>query len=226
MRPTALLRQVAAGAQTQRKLPLPDIGPSRHLLRLTQPSAGVLPSAINCPTTLPPVFIAPKEIDRTKHWAVAKIIYHKAKSYYQFYKAGIKQFNSNRKIRKILRPELMRQFKNINVPGSANIAMSRSEFQLMIRTKRDWRKMPCILDVFVANISVWSCRIACRRVHARNCMDLWISISSWDLYYNRAAGQTPKEKSGRFRSKEVTDHASCNTYYRTSQRITPTDHYA
>lgn len=145
MRTTALLRQAIAGAGAQRKLPLPTTYTSQTFLRLTQQATAFLPSPINVPTTLPPIFIPPKEIDRTKRWAVAKILYHRAKSYYQFYKAGIKQFNSNRKIRMLLKVELMKQFKNINVPGSANIAMTRSEFQLMIRTKQDWRKMPCAL---------------------------------------------------------------------------------
>jgi hypothetical protein len=153
MRPTSFLRQVATATRTspQRKLPLPNIIPPNSVPRLKPPQADFLPSLINCPTTLPPIFISPPKIDKTKDkdkpkktfsWEVAKFLYWTAKSYFTFYKAGISQANSNRKIRKFLKSELMKSFKYINVPGSANIAMTRSEFQLCIRTKRDWRKMP------------------------------------------------------------------------------------
>jgi hypothetical protein len=42
-----------------------------------------------------------------------------------------------------LKAELTKSIGNINVPGSALIVMSRSEFQMCIRTSRDWKKMPC-----------------------------------------------------------------------------------
>jgi hypothetical protein len=142
MRPSSLLRQVATGASAQRKLPLPQIFSPGAVPRLKPSQADFLPSLINAPTTLPPVFITPKEADTKKGNAIAKQLYYTAKSYLTFYKTGIKQFNTNRKIRKFLKRELSKSFANIKVPGSATIDMTRSEFQLCIRTKRDWRKMP------------------------------------------------------------------------------------
>jgi hypothetical protein len=141
MRPSPLLRQIAQ-QQTQRKLPLPNFYPPASVPRLKPPQADFLPSLINCPTTLPPKFITPKEVDKTAWFGVGKALYHMGKSYYKFYKTGVKQAYSNRKIRKLLKGELMKSIVNINVPGSAIIAMSRSEFQMCIRTRRDWRKMP------------------------------------------------------------------------------------
>jgi hypothetical protein len=138
-----LLRQIL-GASAQRKLPLPTIYPAGSVPRLTPPRADFLPSLINAPTTLPPVFIPPPEVDSEQRWDVAKKLYYRARSYYKFYKEGVKQANSNRKIRKFLKSELMKSFAHINIPGTANIVMTRSEFQLCIRTKRDWRKMPCM----------------------------------------------------------------------------------
>jgi hypothetical protein len=144
MRPSPLLRQIAANAASaQRKLPLPTIYPSAAVPRLKPPHAEWLPSLVNAPTTLPPSFITPKQVNKKEMWAVAKQVYHKAKSYYAFYKAGMQQFNTNRKIRRFLKRELMKQFTHIQIPGSATIVMSRSEFQMCIRTKQDWRKMPC-----------------------------------------------------------------------------------
>jgi hypothetical protein len=36
----------------------------------------------------------------------------------------------------------MRQLENVEVPGSANVNLVRSEFQMMVRTRRDNRKAP------------------------------------------------------------------------------------
>jgi hypothetical protein len=190
MRPTGLLRQIAAGASsTQRKLPLPTLFQPDSVPRLKPPKADFLPSLINCPTTLPPVFLSPKQIDKTAWFAVARQLYHKAKSYYQFYKTGIKQATSNRKIRKFLKSELIRSVRNIQIPGSANIVMSRSEFQMCIRTRRDWRKMPCMCPwVDGVDSSVW-----------RRCHDLWgvytdcyinpgVVFFTGDLYYECSIG--------------------------------------
>src|SRR5579859_8001776 len=140
MRPSSFLRSAAAGAQ--RKLPLPTLYPPNPVPRLKPASAEFLPSLINCPTTLPPALIPPKEVDKKEWFAQAKGLYHLGKSYYQFYKTGVKQANSNRKIRKILKNELAKAIGHIRIPGSAVVAMTRSEFQLCTRTKRDWQKMP------------------------------------------------------------------------------------
>jgi hypothetical protein len=145
MRPSPFLLQVTAAASKaqQRKLPLPNLFPAKTVNRLTPRGADYLPSLINAPTTIPPTLLPPEKfIEAGYLFATGRNWYWILKSYYVFYKAGLKQFNQNRKVRKILKKKLMESFKNINVPGSANIAMTRSEFQMMIRTKRDWRKMP------------------------------------------------------------------------------------
>jgi hypothetical protein len=143
MRPSSLLRQIAAGTAAQRKFPLPNIYPSSSVPRLRPPHADWLPSLINCPTTRPPAWITPeKEIDKKRFTWLIRTIYHLGRSYYLFYKQGLSQVNSNRRIRRDLLNELKKQLKHINVPGSANIVMTRSEFQLCIRTRRDWRKLP------------------------------------------------------------------------------------
>ena len=141
MRVSPLLRQMAAGASGQPKLPLPTFYPS-SIPRLRPSKEDFLPSVVNAPTTLPPVFIAPREVKDSEINSIGKRVYYKAKSYYQFYKTGIKQFNHNRKMRNVLKRELMKNLTYIKIPGSGNIAVARSEFQLLIRTKRDWRKMP------------------------------------------------------------------------------------
>jgi len=150
MRPTPLLRQLAANSTTQTKLPLPQIFSPGPVPRLTPPKADFLPSHINAPTTLPPALIPPPKIDMDgfMKFPIPRILYHRAKSYYTFYKAGIKQVFANQKIRKLLKKEVMKGFNHIQIPGSANIVMTRSEFQMLIRTKRDVRKMPCTLPPF------------------------------------------------------------------------------
>jgi hypothetical protein len=126
----------------QAKLPLPPKFFDDQLPRLRPQNRDFLPSPINAPTTLPPELIAPKEVKNSEFNSIAKRLYYTAKSYYQFYKTGLKQFNQNRKIRTIIKNELYLNLKHIKIPGSGNLAMVRSEFQMMIRTKRDWRKMP------------------------------------------------------------------------------------
>jgi hypothetical protein len=152
MRPSLLLRQVAAGAPTMAKLPLPQIYPSNPVPRLKPPQEQFLPSIINAPTTLPPVFIEPKVADPTAWWRHPKNRYWQAQSYFKFYRAGINQIRENRKIRKILKNELNKSLTNVNIPGSANVAITRSEFQMLIRTKRDSRKMPRKFTCFLVNV--------------------------------------------------------------------------
>jgi hypothetical protein len=151
MRASPLLLQIAAAASKaqQRKFPLPNLFPAKKVRRLAPPGADYLPSLINAPTTIPPTLLPPEKLaeDGTL-FATGRNWYWKAKSYFIFYKAGLKQFNQNRKVRKVLKKKLMASFKDINVPGSANIVMTRSEFQMLIRTRRDWRKMPSMSNVF------------------------------------------------------------------------------
>ena len=122
MRPSPLLRQIAASTaripkstpqsssttsstassasipkqQPQRKLPLPQIFHSGPAARLRRATFDFLPSLVNAPTTLPPVFIAPVEADKQKWFATAKQTFYKLRSYYTFYRTGMKQFNQNR----------------------------------------------------------------------------------------------------------------------------------
>ena len=188
MRPSPLWRQIATGASTQTKLPLPPLYPAGSVPRLKPPQANFLPSLINCPTTLPPVLTI-TEVDKSKPWDVAKTIYYKAKSFYTFYKTGIKQFNSNRKIRKFLKNELMKSFNHIKIPGTANIVMSRSEFQMCIRTRRDWRKIPCTsyLSAYVDD-SIWSCCVNFWRIYTYYRMGFWNVVRSWNMYYTGSIG--------------------------------------
>jgi hypothetical protein len=139
----------------QQKLPLPEVFDGHSKNRLRPPKSDFLPSLINAPTSLPPVFIKPEPADTKKWFSTAKDIYYKGKSYFVFYKTGLTQVKDNRyscrrergvnrrKIRKVLKAELMRQFKNIHIPGSSNIRICRSEFQMCLRTSRDLKKMPC-----------------------------------------------------------------------------------
>jgi len=145
MRPTSILRQLAANAHPKTKLPLPQILTPTAVPRLTPPTANFLPSLVNAPSTLPPVLIPPPYIplDGFMNFPLPRIAYHVAHSYYTFFKTGVRQVFANRKIRKQLKKELMKSFGNIQIPGTANIVMTRSEFQMLIRTKRDLRKMPC-----------------------------------------------------------------------------------
>jgi hypothetical protein len=158
MRRSPLLLQVAAAAAKaqQRTLPLPNIYPTKNVPRLTPKGANYLPSLINAPTTIPPTLMPPEKfIEAGFLFATGRNWYYKLKSYYIFYKAGMKQFNHNRKARKVLKNKLMESFKFINIPGSATIVMSRSEFQMMIRTKRDWRKMPSMSIIMTLLIEVF-----------------------------------------------------------------------
>lgn len=216
MRPTPLLWQIA-GASAQRKLPLPTIYPAGSVPRLTPTRAGFLPSIVNASTTLPPVFIPPPEADTNQRWDVAKKLFYKARSYYKFYKEGIKQANSNRKIRKFLKSELMKSFAHINIPGTANIVMTRSEFQLCIRTKRDWRKMPCKYShISFAYSSICSRCIDFWRVHPSYRMAFRNIVSPRDMYHYSSIGWSSAKEDGRPRSKESPCNASCNPHNRTS----------
>ena len=173
MRPTPLLRQIAANTTRlprsvpksslprspkpsqstqsataqQPKLPLPNLLSSSTTRRLRRPDQDFLPSTINAPTTIPPHFVIPKDDQHPRRgvldFSTGKLIYYKAKAYLVFYKTGLKQFNQNRKHRKKLKQQLMTQMGNIMIPGSAVVELCRSEFQMLVRTKRDWRKMPC-----------------------------------------------------------------------------------
>ena len=146
MRPSPILRQLAANIAPQRKLPLPQILPKSPVLRLKPRNEDYLPSIINAPTTLPPAMIPPKRVDLdTKgqwNFAIMRTVFYRAQSMFTFYRTGLKQAFENRKVRKKLKKELMKSFSHIKIPGSANIVMTRSEFQMMIRAKRDLRKMP------------------------------------------------------------------------------------
>ena len=188
MRPSPLWRQIATGASTQTKLPLPRIYPATSVPRLKPPQANFLPSLVNCPTTLPPILTV-TEVDKTKRWDVAKTIYYTAKSFYTFYRTGIKQFNSNRKIRKFLKNELMKSFNHIKIPGTSNIVMSRSEFQMCIRTRRDWRKMPCTTSVEVCvDNSIRSFCVNFWRIYPYHRMAFWNVVPPWNMYYTGSIG--------------------------------------
>jgi len=146
MRTTLILRQIAGGA-TQPKLPFPNAFTPAIVRRLQPADENWLPSLVNAPITLPPQLIPPQQVDPSALNAVARKLWRTAKSYIQFYKQGYKQWSSNRDIRKVLRRKLMSSMQFANVPGSSSVAMTRSEFQLLIRTKRDSRVMPRMLHL-------------------------------------------------------------------------------
>jgi len=147
MRPSSLLRQAAAAAASAARvrLPRPNIIPPGKPLRLRPEGAEWLESPVNAPTTFPPVLL-PATVDKHKLWGTAKHALNWLKNYLAFHRQGLLQLRSNRKIRKILKGQLMKQLQNVAVPGSANINLVRSEFQMMIRTRRDNMKAPCTND--------------------------------------------------------------------------------
>ena len=143
MRSSSVLRQVAAATSAGRiRLPRPNIIPPGNLLRLRPEGAEWLESPVNAPTTFPPVLL-PATVDKHKLWGTGKHALNWLKNYLAFHRQGLLQLRSNRKIRKILKGQLMKELQNVAVPGSANINLVRSEFQMMIRTRRDNRKAPC-----------------------------------------------------------------------------------
>ena len=150
MRHSPILWQVAAAAARprakapipQQSLPLPTTFPTKTNIRLLPSKIALLPSPLNCPTTHPPVLTVAKQEDYTGWWSTGKYIIAKVNAYITFYKAGMKQTFDNMKLRKELKNELLKSLPNINIPGSSMITMSRSEFQMMVRTKRDMKKLP------------------------------------------------------------------------------------
>src|SRR5271154_4648564 len=208
MRPTPLLRQLAANSTPQTKLPLPQIFPSGPVPRLRPAKANFLPSLVNAPTTLPPVLIPPPKVELNgfMNFPLPKIYYYRWRSYYTFYKAGIKQVFANQRIRKVLKQELMKEFNHIQIPGSANIVMTRSEFQMLIRTKRDVRKMPCIRPFprgveLTLGDSFWARQRNFCGNYSSSHYVVWSLVSSGDVSYGAPIRQSKTKKN---RSEEHT----------------------
>jgi hypothetical protein len=147
MRVSRILWQEAAAAATaasrpQKKLPLPRTFPIETKYRLLPSKTELLPSLINAPTTFAPVFIPASEEGRGGWFGNGKYLYRASKAWLTFYKTGLKQTRANLKLRKELKKELMNSLQYVKVPGSQMITMCRSEFQTMVRTKRDMMKLP------------------------------------------------------------------------------------
>jgi hypothetical protein len=140
MRLSPLVRQIA-GQATQRKLPGPQIFEQPAVPRLTPPNNPFLPSLINAPTTLPPVLTS-VDVNMKERFGVLKRIYYLGRSYFIFYKTGIKQSFKNISMRRYYKAQLQASLNRIMIPGSSNVDMTRSELQVCIRTRRDLRKLP------------------------------------------------------------------------------------
>jgi hypothetical protein len=183
MRPAPILRQVATAAasraqpRVQAKLPLPTVFPANTKKRLLPSKTPYLPSPVNCPTTFAPILGLPTEVG-TGWNATGKYILKQAWAYLMFYKEGVQLTRRNMKVRKDLKKELLKSLKNVNIPGSQMITMTRSEFQLMIRTKRDMRKLPCMFFRNKTDSSVRHHIIDCGRADADYCVVFRKLISS------------------------------------------------
>ena len=189
MRTTLILRQIA-GAAAQPKLPFPKAFTPAVVARLQPPTENWLPSLVNAPITLPPQLIPPQEVDPSTVNAVVRKLWRIGKSYLQFYRQGYNQWRSNRDIRKVLRRELMRNIHFVRVPGSSSIAMTRSEFQFLIRTKKDSRKMPCtqIVQRGTNWCSIPNCGPDIWRIHTAYCLLVWKCVPSFNCHSARSIG--------------------------------------
>jgi hypothetical protein len=122
--------------QPMRPIESPSTGP-----RLCALSARALRSPVNCDITRPPTFVI-AEIPPRRFNAYGVYLFRKARNYLTWYKDGFIQFVENANLRRVLKGELGKRLANLNIPGSAVIEMSRSEVQLMVRTRWDMRKFP------------------------------------------------------------------------------------
>ena len=257
MRASPILRQLAANAariprpapqssltqQHHGKLPLSDPVTHVPIARLRRSQQDFLPSAINAPTTLTAPFIPKTDVDLKKWFGNGKDWYYKVRRYVIFYKTGVKQFNYNRKIRKVLKADLMKSLGNINIPGSSSIAMSRSEFQMCLRTRKDWQKMPCTTrypvsrpllsgfrfrsrvlacnSLLSAYKSVWIGGSACGRVHSHHSLVDRHKIPSRNMHHTHPTRPPPSPTNGRTRQK-VAPFDTTRLPHRGTSKTTPT----
>jgi len=171
MRLSPILLQGAAAAQatarSRPKLPLPATLPPNFKARLLPSLTSQIPSVVNCPTTFAPIFIRPDQKMRLQLWGDGKYFFKWFKAWITFYRAGIAQTVANMRLRKQLKKELKSCMRNVNIPGSMNITMTRSEFQMMVRTRQDMMKLPgTFASKTVAKISVFVFDVYYCRIHA------------------------------------------------------------
>jgi hypothetical protein len=132
-----------------KRLPSPTAGP-----RLCSTSEKLLPSPVNCDNArAAPLVIPPFPVRRFNSMGVHLI--RKSRVYIWWYQEGFFRFAENARLRREMKRLLA---KKLGSDNGEKIEMSRSELQLMVRTRKDLRKVPGMtqLALLIQSSQCWS----------------------------------------------------------------------